>query len=71
MSSGSKVSAAGNVTFLAQKQPVDERGRAMYAVARSVVRAQLDQLTQEDLEDLTTWCAIEVGACWPGGLPDW
>ena len=22
-------------------------------------------------ETLTTWCAIEVGACWPGGLPDW
>jgi hypothetical protein len=20
---------------------------------------------------LTTWCAIEVGACWPGGLSDW
>ena len=24
----------------------------MYAVARSIIRAQLDQLTQEDLEDL-------------------
>jgi len=48
----SGASAAGNVTFLAQKQPVDERGRAMYAVARSIIRAQLDQLTQEDLEDL-------------------
>jgi hypothetical protein len=46
------VSAAGNVTFLAQKQPIDERGRAMYAVARSIIRAQLDQLTKEDLEDL-------------------
>jgi serine/threonine protein kinase len=22
-------------------------------------------------EPLTTWCAIEVGTCWPGGLPDW
>jgi uncharacterized RmlC-like cupin family protein len=20
---------------------------------------------------VTTWCAIEVGACWPGGLSDW
>ncbi|PWV79160.1 hypothetical protein DFR69_102222 [Nocardia neocaledoniensis] len=40
------------MTFLAQKQPVDERGRAMYAVARSIIRAQLDQLTKEDLEDL-------------------
>jgi hypothetical protein len=42
----------GNVTFLEQRQPVDERGRAMYAVARSIIRAQLDQLTIEDLEDL-------------------
>lgn len=41
-----------NVTFLAQKHPIDERGRALYAVARSILRAQLDQLTQEDLEDL-------------------
>ncbi len=48
----SVASAAGNVTFLSQKQPVDERGRAMYAIARSIIRAQLDQLTQEDLEDL-------------------
>jgi hypothetical protein len=48
----SATSAAGKVTFLAQKQPVDERGRAMYAVARSVLRAQLDQMTPEDLEDL-------------------
>ena len=23
------------------------------------------------LRGFTTWCAIEVGACWPGGLPDW
>ena len=23
------------------------------------------------LDRLTTWCAIEVGVCWPGGLPDW
>jgi hypothetical protein len=50
--SGAGASAAGRVTFLEQRQPVDERGRAMYAVARSIVRAQLDQLTQEDLEDL-------------------
>lgn len=45
-------SPAGKVTFLTQKEPVDERGRAMYAVGRSIIRAQLDQLTQEDLEDL-------------------
>ncbi|MGD1254777.1 hypothetical protein ACKUT9_11050 [Mycobacterium seoulense] len=42
----------GKVTFLSQREPIDERGRAMYAIARSIVRAQLDQLTQEDLEDL-------------------
>ena len=21
--------------------------------------------------EVTTWCAIEVGVCWPGGLSDW
>ena len=26
---------------------------------------------QQIFGQLTTWCAIEVGACWPGGLPDW
>ncbi len=31
---------------------MDERGRALYAIARSILRAQLDQLTQADLEDL-------------------
>jgi hypothetical protein len=40
------------VTFLAQKGPVDKYGRAMYAVARSIIRAQLDQMTTEDLVDL-------------------
>ena len=45
-------SSAGKVTFLAQKQPVDEHGRALYAIARSIVRVQLDQLIHEDLEDL-------------------
>lgn len=42
----------GSVTFLSQKEPIDERGRALYAIARSILRAQLDQLTKEDLEDL-------------------
>ncbi len=51
MSSPGKTSA-GQVTFLKQKQPVDERGRALYAVARSIIRAQLDQMTREDLEDI-------------------
>ena len=40
------------VTFLTQREPVDEYGRALYAVARSIVRAQLDQLTPDDLTDL-------------------
>jgi hypothetical protein len=43
---------AGEITFLAQNEPVDERGRALYAIARSIIRAQLDQLTSEDLQDL-------------------
>jgi hypothetical protein len=45
-------STGGDVTFLSQTEPIDERGRAMYAVARSILRAHLDQLTTEDLEDL-------------------
>jgi hypothetical protein len=40
------------VTFLQQEEPIDERGRALYAVARSVLRALLDQLSKEDLQDL-------------------
>ena len=42
------------VTFLTQDAPLDEYGRALYAVARSIIRAQLDQLGQDDLEDLNT-----------------
>jgi len=42
------------VTFLQQDHPVDEYGRALYAVCRSVIRAQLDQLGQDDLEDLNS-----------------
>jgi hypothetical protein len=41
-----------DVTFLSQKEPVDEYGRALYAVSRSILRAKLDQLSHEDLEDL-------------------
>lgn len=41
-----------DVTFLNQQQPVDEYGRALYAVCRSIIRAQLDQLGPEDLTDL-------------------
>lgn len=32
------------VTFLTQQEPIDELGRALYAVTRSIVRALLDQL---------------------------
>lgn len=41
-----------DVTFIEQAAPVDEYGRALYAVARSIVRAMLDQLTYDDLADL-------------------
>jgi hypothetical protein len=41
-----------DVTFLEQTAPVDEYGRALYAVARSVIRAMLDQLSSDDLADL-------------------
>ena len=41
-----------DVTFLKQAQPVDEYGRALYAIARSILRAQLDALSGDDLEDL-------------------
>lgn len=40
-----------DVTFLSQKEPVDEYGRALYAVSRSVLRAHYDELSQEDLVD--------------------
>lgn len=43
-----------NITFLEQAEPVDEPGRAMYAVARSILRAMLDELTAENLADLRT-----------------
>jgi hypothetical protein len=42
------------VTFLSQKEPVDEYGRALYAVSRSILRALLDQLSVDDLTDLNT-----------------
>lgn len=42
------------VTFLKQGEPVEEHGRALYAVARSVVRALLDQLGAPQLAVLNT-----------------
>jgi len=50
----SKSGAASDVTFLTQREPIDEYGRALYAVGRSVLRAMLDQLGPEDLIDLNT-----------------
>jgi hypothetical protein len=43
-----------NITFIQQNAPIDEYGRALYAVARSVLRALLDSLTNEDLTDLNS-----------------
>jgi hypothetical protein len=45
---------AGRISFLRQTAPIDERGRAMYAVTRSIIRALVDQLSTEDLTDLNT-----------------
>lgn len=42
------------VTFIEQNAPIDEYGRALYAVSRSVLRALLDSLSNEDLRDLNT-----------------
>ncbi len=42
------------VTFIDQTAPVEEYGRALYAVARSIVRALLDALSDQDLADLNT-----------------
>lgn len=42
------------ITFIEQSAPIDEYGRALYAVARSVLRALIDSLSEEDLTDLNT-----------------
>lgn len=42
------------VTFIEQNAPIDEYGRALYAVCRSVLRALIDSLSEEDLADLNT-----------------
>lgn len=42
------------ITFIEQNSPIDEYGRALYAVARSVLRALIDSLSNEDLRDLNT-----------------
>lgn len=43
-----------NITFIEQYAPIDEYGRALYAVCRSVLRALIDSLSSEDLRDLNT-----------------
>lgn len=43
-----------HITFIEQASPIDEYGRALYAVARSIIRALIDSLTEEDLADLNT-----------------
>lgn len=43
-----------SVTFIEQNAPIDEYGRALYAVGRSVLRALIDSLSSEDLTDLNT-----------------
>lgn len=45
---------AANITFIEQNSPIDEYGRALYAVARSIVRALIDSISEEDLTDLNT-----------------
>lgn len=43
-----------NITFITQTEPIDEYGRALYAVARSILRAFIDSMSDEDLLDLNT-----------------
>jgi hypothetical protein len=45
---------AAEITFIEQNAPIDEYGRALYAVSRSVLRALIDSITNEDLTDLNT-----------------
>jgi hypothetical protein len=45
---------AANITFIEQNAPIDEYGRALYAVSRSVLRALIDAVSEEDLADLNT-----------------
>ena len=42
------------ITFIEQKGAIDEYGRALYAVCRSILRALIDAISDEDLRDLNT-----------------
>lgn len=46
--------ALSKISFVTQKAPVDERGRALYAVARSIIRALVDQIPESGLTVLNT-----------------
>lgn len=48
------MSTTTQVTFIEQNAPIDDYGRALYAVARSVLRALIDSLSDQDLTDLNT-----------------
>ncbi|MGR0480674.1 MAG: hypothetical protein ACTFAL_04525 [Candidatus Electronema sp. V4] len=48
------MAATANITFIEQNAPIDEYGRALYAVSRSVLRALIDSISDEDLTDLNT-----------------
>jgi hypothetical protein len=50
----SGMESRGDITFIEQSAPVDEYGRALYAVARSIVRALIDSISTEDLADINT-----------------
>lgn len=45
---------AAQITFIEQNAPIDERGRALYAVSRSIFRALIDSISNEDLADINT-----------------
>ncbi len=45
---------AAHITFIEQNAPVDEYGRALYAVSRSILRALIDSISDEDLRDMNT-----------------
>lgn len=49
-----RVRVGASITFIEQDDPVDEYGRALYAVARSILRALIDSMTDDDLTDINT-----------------
>ena len=56
---------------LAEHAAAPQTWEAPLAAELSAVGAERDADLVAAAQVLTTWCAIEVGACWPGGLPDW